>query len=221
MTLKTGVEKCKAAERTEKQATLITADADKRDSTADGTTGIDAVATWGRARARTKQMLQATGSSRNTKKMERVSQGHQCRFCGRVHKARECPAYGKTCQRCGRRNHFAAVCRNTYTEDVSHATMHASDLSANAESEWTFITLSLETVSGQVEPRDVNIAAETAGSSEAGGSATRIFTDLELHRQRVRFQLDTGASCNVIGRHMLPPEAHLKPTNKVLSLYDH
>ena len=72
-----------------------------------------------------------------------------------------------------------------------------------------------------MEPRDVNIAAETAGSSGAGGSATKIFTDLELHRQRVRFQLDTGASCNVIGRHMLPPEAHLKPTNKVLSLYDH
>ena len=51
VTLKTCVEKYKAAERTGKQATLITADADKRDSTATGTTGIDAVATWGRAPA--------------------------------------------------------------------------------------------------------------------------------------------------------------------------
>ena len=111
---------------------------------------------------------------------------------------------------------MADILPKCHMKTAVHATMHASDLSADAESEWTFMMLS-----GQVEPRDVNIAAETAGSSGPGGSATKIFTDLELHRQRVRFQLDTGASCNVIGRHMLPPEAHLKPTNKVLALYDH
>lgn len=35
----------------------------------------------------------------------------QCKFCGRKHAVRNCPAYGKTCIKCSRMNHFAAVCR--------------------------------------------------------------------------------------------------------------
>ena len=36
----------------------------------------------------------------------------QCRYCGRrSHKARtDCPAYGTTCQSCGKQHHFAEVC---------------------------------------------------------------------------------------------------------------
>ncbi|KAF4521525.1 hypothetical protein B566_EDAN012214 [Ephemera danica] len=34
-----------------------------------------------------------------------------CSFCGRVHARRACPAYGKDCSYCGKKNHFASVCR--------------------------------------------------------------------------------------------------------------
>lgn len=34
----------------------------------------------------------------------------KCRFCGYVHVARSCPAWGKTCAKCEGRNHFASVC---------------------------------------------------------------------------------------------------------------
>ena len=33
--------------------------------------------------------------------------------CGSKHQPRQCPAYGKTRYKCGKRNHFAAVCRST------------------------------------------------------------------------------------------------------------
>ena len=33
-----------------------------------------------------------------------------CNFCGRVHEPRKCPAFGKKCLKCDRRNHFAVVC---------------------------------------------------------------------------------------------------------------
>ena len=45
---------------------------------------------------------------------ERWSTGHaqrECKFCGRIHGKRSCPAYGKTCDICQGRNHFASVCR--------------------------------------------------------------------------------------------------------------
>ena len=32
-----------------------------------------------------------------------------CQFCGRRHEPRQCPAYGKICKKCGKRNHFATV----------------------------------------------------------------------------------------------------------------
>lgn len=34
----------------------------------------------------------------------------QCKRCGTTHQQAECPAYGKTCLKCNKRNHFAALC---------------------------------------------------------------------------------------------------------------
>jgi hypothetical protein len=33
-----------------------------------------------------------------------------CKYCGRDHKFRSCPAWQKTCTKCGKKNHFATVC---------------------------------------------------------------------------------------------------------------
>ena len=40
------------------------------------------------------------------------SKKFNCGNCGTRHGARECPAYGKTCNYCQRRNHFQSVCRS-------------------------------------------------------------------------------------------------------------
>ena len=36
-----------------------------------------------------------------------------CGFCGRNHMRGQCPAYGKVCTKCLKRNQFAVVCRET------------------------------------------------------------------------------------------------------------
>ena len=47
----------------------------------------------------------------------------KCKYCNREHakKKESCPAYGKTCSKCGKQNHFAAVCK-TATEAVHAVT---------------------------------------------------------------------------------------------------
>ena len=35
-----------------------------------------------------------------------------CKYCGKSHNRGNCPAFGKKCQKCGRENHFKAVCRS-------------------------------------------------------------------------------------------------------------
>ena len=34
-----------------------------------------------------------------------------CRFCGRDHKKGDCPAFGKICHHCGRKNYFESKCK--------------------------------------------------------------------------------------------------------------
>ena len=38
---------------------------------------------------------------------------NSCEFCGREHdlaKRENCPAFGRSCNKCGKKNHFASVC---------------------------------------------------------------------------------------------------------------
>lgn len=46
--------------------------------------------------------------------------GRRCQYCDRNHEPTKtsCPAFGKTCKKCGRRNHFSSVCRSTDRPNV-------------------------------------------------------------------------------------------------------
>ena len=35
-----------------------------------------------------------------------------CKFCGKAHDKGQCPAYGKVCNNCGRKNHFESKCQS-------------------------------------------------------------------------------------------------------------
>ena len=35
-----------------------------------------------------------------------------CKYCGTNHQCQQCPAYGKTCKSCGKKNHFAKKCHS-------------------------------------------------------------------------------------------------------------
>ena len=39
-----------------------------------------------------------------------VNDSKDCKFCGRNHERRNCPAFGQTCAYCKRKNHFVAKC---------------------------------------------------------------------------------------------------------------
>ena len=36
-----------------------------------------------------------------------------CKFCGKSHGKGKCPAYGKVCNNCGRKNHFESKCQSS------------------------------------------------------------------------------------------------------------
>ena len=58
-----------------------------------------------------------------------------CRYCGTSHKPRMCPAYGKTCNLCGKRNHFSKVCKSKQVNEVSK-TYWINILTQNDSKDW-------------------------------------------------------------------------------------
>ncbi|XP_047997976.1 uncharacterized protein LOC125235448 [Leguminivora glycinivorella] len=46
-----------------------------------------------------------------------AQRGGRCGQCGGVHKKYDCPAYGRTCMKCSRPNHYARMCRVYMVEE--------------------------------------------------------------------------------------------------------
>lgn len=97
-----------------------------------------------------------------------------CKYCGLSHKVRECPAYGKNCNSCLRKNHFSTVCRS---KNVSAIDFDSSD---NDE----YFISSIERV----------YAFEDDDDEVSYPWIEKIWIDGKL----VAFKIDTGAQINVL-----------------------
>ena len=74
----------------------------------------------------------------------------RCRYCDRMHEPskRVCPAYNQSCTRCGKRNHFAVVCKSSVklTTDICQLKAEESLLSLeNPDCRRTYTQMSTST----------------------------------------------------------------------------
>ena len=60
---------------------------------------------------------------RQSKTMTPIQQNNTsqqpCRYCGRIHPPRQCPAYGKTCPDCNKIGHFCRVCQSRKSKIIN------------------------------------------------------------------------------------------------------
>ncbi|KAJ8386329.1 hypothetical protein AAFF_G00174260 [Aldrovandia affinis] len=118
-----------------------------------------------------------------------------CRNCGRLHKPRQCPAYNMDCRKCGKKNHFAAVCRSN--PDVALVEAEAPDVNA----------LYIAGIS----------RAHKGNSRDTGWSSS-----LRVGGTLVTFKLDTGAEANLLPLAVaeeLPMPLNMQRTGTVLVAY--
>ena len=61
------------------------------------------------------------GSSKSKHKNQGCSRSQSsirnCKYCGKSHDRGSCPAFGKECSKCGKKNHFRAVCKSSCSGD--------------------------------------------------------------------------------------------------------
>ena len=116
-------------------------------------------------------------------KAVRPSRFANCRNCGTFkHQPRQCPAYDKTCYKCGKRNHFAAVCRSILSTRPN--ARQVSEVTTGTTSQSDPSVLQVHSIGGRKKRNFV-------------GSKMR--STLQVNGIHMcTFKLDTGAEANIL-----------------------
>jgi len=127
---------------------------------------------------------------------------NKCKFCAGSHplQKEKCPAWGQTCRNCGGRNHFAKCCKKT--ERVSNVA-EQSDTDSDDDIEHLIgsMTTNVCSVSDDPEyPREIHAR-------------------MIINRKPVSFQLDCGASINILPE-MFVGDHEVTPTTKTLIMWN-
>ena len=121
-----------------------------------------------------------------------------CRYCATEHLfiKEECPAYGKKCSNCKERNHFEVCCKSKPArggkkqDRKSKKTIHRVEaLSSDSEAE-------------ESQPEFCN--AVKTKQNKAKHRAREVKAKMLIGKKEVVFQVDTGATCNLL------PQKHAK-----------
>ncbi|KXJ22259.1 Transposon Ty3-G Gag-Pol polyprotein [Exaiptasia diaphana] len=128
----------------------------------------------------------ASKDNASSSRSQNNSKQNKCYHCGRQadHKLKECPAFSLTCRSCGKKNHFASVClaSKNNTRDVRAVEEFEPGLSSDEEP--IFHIEEVSSLKGQGKQLFVNLN----------------FLNVSRHLgMELQCQLDTGATCNVIG----------------------
>ena len=98
---------CKRIESVRSQQGLL------RGDTVDSVTSDQRSRSRGRGRGRGgRGRGAARGRGRRNSRSKSRDPTQGCDYCGRKHERKQCPAWGQTCNTCGKRNHFSNVCKS-------------------------------------------------------------------------------------------------------------
>lgn len=132
----------------------------------------------------------------------------KCKFCGKYHefKKEKCPAYGKECGKCNKPNHFATVCTNDYSSGAT---------SSQYKPKKKFHKKKVHQIAEEED--DDSSDAEWIYNVSSNKTEKQVKCLMEIGKQTVAFQVDTGASINILPVNFVdnfsPTETRLKVWN--------
>lgn len=117
-------------------------------------------------------MKKSSGNSDQQKKID-------CKFCGYKHWYGRCPAFGKECSKCNKRNHFAKVCKAERKRPLDVLEERKSEEEEDEEY--------------GMEELQVSSVCDTKQSSKEW-----YIVSFLVREQKVEFKCDSGAQVNVL-----------------------
>lgn len=114
--------------------------------------------------------------------MQPSTSRHGCSKCGSVHPPGKCPAWGKDCLSCGKKNHYARMCKSKPQRTTNRKSVHQ-------------VNVDVDKVQSEIQRREFFV--DTLQLQEPVKSAPwRV--DLQLQGSTVKFKIDTGADVNIL-----------------------
>lgn len=135
-----------------------------------------------------------------------VQNSYSCSRCGKNHKKFQCPAFGKICAKCKKKNHFASMCKS------------------NIDSRKKKVN---EIVNGESDSNEhLNLIIDSVKNSEVQvsekGKEKQWLKRIKVENNLIEFKLDTGAEVNVLPLNIykkLNIDKKLENTNIMLVTY--
>lgn len=148
-------------------------------------------------RARTMNQEEVSAVNRfptkDTEKTEKTAMIRDCWYCGKKHspKKEACPAWGKTCTKCGAMNHFAVKCKNKSQTHENRNMKHKSMKAKGVH------TVNLETEYSDSEDGDV-LVIEEIQMVDSEHYQKKLFARMKIENEQFKCQLDCGATVNIM-----------------------
>lgn len=130
------------------------------------------------------------------------SRQYQCQNCGYTHGQRQCPAYGRSCNTCGKIGHFSRMCTNksvrfneqmNVTADVENAMFAHDDVNDECCANYYDESAVSESFS--------ELSVSMVVNDQVYMADQEFFVDLLLQdEQSMRFRIDTGAGTSVLSK---------------------
>ena len=127
-----------------------------------------------------------------------------CKFCAQKHvmKKENCPAWGKTCNTCKKKNHFAVRC----PEKTRIHGIETDDSDSDHFSEYSHVVHLSENINA-------------LNNSLCGRAGKDIHAEMIINEKPVIFQIDCGSTVNLISESVIK-DTEIKPTVKSLIMWN-
>lgn len=147
-----------------------------------------------------------------------ISESYLCKKCAYTHKAGVCPAFGKNCAVCGKKNHFARGCPKRQKQEEGRRQKKVHELRKGEEEDE-------ESDESSDDPHNqedlyVCIVKKQSKGCRVVNAVESWTEDIIINNCPVNFKLDSGAEASIlplkIVNQIIGPGAMLKKTNAVL-----
>jgi len=161
--------------------------------------------------------------SSKTKKKHQVGTDKACKYCGNEHARGQCPAYGKTCAKCSKINHFAKVCKSTSSKSTTEKPQYKQKKKYAGYRQPQKSVHQLDTNEDELS------SSESIYSVQLDENKRQYFVKLQVKPEKnsasvstIRLQLDSGASCSTmrLEDYQSITSQPLQSSNTTLKLYD-
>lgn len=173
-------------------------------------------------------MVEEVHTIQGAQYQRQVSNTVECKFCGKTHEKskQKCPAFGQKCRKCGRENHFAIKCK-AKPDQRRKKQVHKITTESESDEFEEILSCVTETVTEVVDAVETDTVKEVDTETVVDVMETDkvkntqlLYAGMLLGKDMVRFQIDCGASCNIIPMNLLNPDTKLQHTKSILVMYN-